>query len=61
MRTLFNTMRQLRKNEDGAALVEYAVLLGILLAVTVATFTAIGGSVNTIFTNVQSAMAAAAG
>ena len=60
MRKLLNSLKRFGKNEDGAALVEYAVLLGIILAVTVGTFTLIGGNANTIFTNLQSMMAGAA-
>ena len=60
MRKLLNSMKRFGKNDDGAALVEYAVLLGIILAVTVGTFTAIGGSASTIFTNLQTLMASAA-
>ncbi|MGE9007763.1 Flp family type IVb pilin [Leptospira interrogans] len=60
MRKLINTVSRLRKDEEGAALVEYAVLLGIILAVTVGTFAAIGGSASTIFTSLSTLMATAA-
>jgi pilus assembly protein Flp/PilA len=60
MRKLLGSISRFRKNEDGAALVEYAVLLGIILAVTVGTFTAIGGSTKTIFTALSTMMATAA-
>jgi pilus assembly protein Flp/PilA len=60
MRKLINLMQRFGKDEEGAALVEYAVLLGIILAVTVATFSAIGGSAQTIFGNLKTMMANAA-
>jgi pilus assembly protein Flp/PilA len=60
MRKLLISLSRFRKDEEGAALVEYAVLLGIILAVTVGTFTAIGGSTSTIFTALSTLMAAAA-
>ena len=53
-------IRRFLRNEDGAALVEYAVILGIILAVSVATLTAIGGDVSTIFTKLKTFMDAAA-
>lgn len=52
---------RLRRDEEGASLVEYAVLLGLLLAVTAATLTGIGTDVNTIFTNVKTYTGAVAG
>jgi Flp pilus assembly pilin Flp len=53
-------MKKFCKNEEGAALVEYAVLLGIILAVGVAIFGSIGTSANTIFTNLNVLMGSAA-
>lgn len=52
---------RLRHDDDGASLVEYAVLLGLLLAVTAATLTGIGGDVNTIFTKVKTYTGSVAG
>ena len=37
---------QIKKNEDGAALIEYTVLLGILLIAVIAIITAVGGWIN---------------
>jgi pilus assembly protein Flp/PilA len=37
-----NLLRRLGKDEDGAALIEYTVLLGILLVAVVATITSVG-------------------
>ena len=48
------------RDEGGAALVEYAVILGIILAVSVATLTAIGGDVSTIFSKLLTFMDSAA-
>jgi Flp pilus assembly pilin Flp len=60
MRKFLNKMKKFCKNEEGAALVEYAVLLGIILAVGVAIFGSIGTSANTIFTNLNVLMGSAA-
>ena len=35
-----------KKDEDGAALIEYTVLLGILLIAVIAVITAVGGWIN---------------
>ena len=59
MRKLLNTVQSFCKDEEGAALVEYAVILGIILAVTVAVMSSIGSSANTIFTGLQTMMSAA--
>ena len=40
-------VRKLNKDEEGAALIEYTVLLGILVVAVIATIVAVGGWVNT--------------
>ena len=60
MRKLLNKVRQFRKDEDGAALVEYVIILGLILAVSLVVLGSIGTNANTIFTAVNNAMAAAA-
>ena len=61
MRKLLNTMQEFGKDEEGAALVEYAVILGIILAVTVTVMSSIGSSAATIFGKLKDMMIAAAG
>jgi len=46
MSKLWNLVRQLGKDEDGAALIEYTVLLGILVVAVIATIVAVGVWVN---------------
>ena len=60
MRKLLNKVQQFRKDEDGAALVEYVIILGLILAVSLVVLGSIGTNANTIFTAVNNAMAAAA-
>jgi pilus assembly protein Flp/PilA len=43
-------VRRLGKDEDGAALIEYTVLLGILVVAVIATIIAVGGWVNNKWT-----------
>ncbi|MCI0466157.1 MAG: Flp family type IVb pilin [Beijerinckiaceae bacterium] len=51
-----NIILRLRKDESGASLVEYVVLLGVVLAVTLAAITAIGGEASRIFGLITAAL-----
>jgi pilus assembly protein Flp/PilA len=42
MKKLISIARELNKDESGAAFIEYTVLLGVILAVTIAVVTAVG-------------------
>jgi pilus assembly protein Flp/PilA len=44
---------QFKQDEDGAALVEYTVLLGILLVAVIATIVGVGGWVNSKWTTLN--------
>jgi Flp pilus assembly pilin Flp len=46
-------LRNVWLDDEGQDLAEYAVLLGVILLVTVATILAIGTDVNTIFGNAK--------
>jgi len=48
------------RHDEGQDLIEYALLVGLISLVAVAAITLAGGSVNTIFTNIQTALANAA-
>jgi pilus assembly protein Flp/PilA len=50
-------VRKLLKDEEGAALVEYTVLLGIMLVAVIATIVAVGGWINTKWTALNTALA----
>jgi len=45
MSKLLNTVQRFCKDEEGAALVEYAVLLGILLTTTIVAITTLGTNI----------------
>ncbi len=49
------------RDESGAAMVEYTVLLGLILAITIATISLVGTNLSTIWNSVQTATATAAG
>jgi pilus assembly protein Flp/PilA len=46
MRSIIKLMNQLKSDEDGAALIEYTVLLGILLVAVIAVIGGVGGWVS---------------
>lgn len=57
---LVNRLRRFVRAEEGQDLLEYALLVALIALVAVGAVTAAGVSVNTIFTNIAGALAAAA-
>jgi pilus assembly protein Flp/PilA len=55
MRTL-ELMKRFAEDEDGASLLEYTVLMGILLVATIATITAVGGWISNQWTALNAAL-----
>jgi len=53
---VWNVIRRIGKDEEGAALVEYTVLLGILLIAVIATIVAVGAWVNGRWTALNTAI-----
>ena len=54
---LFALLTRLGKDEDGAALLEYTVLMGLLLVATITTVTLIGGWISGQWTTLNTALA----
>jgi len=54
MKTLANIAGRFREEEDGAAMIEYAILVGIIAVAAITTVIAIGGWVNGRFTTLCS-------
>ncbi|MBR1251474.1 Flp family type IVb pilin [Bradyrhizobium sp. AUGA SZCCT0169] len=50
------TLKKLAKDEEGAALIEYTVLLGIMLVAVIATIVLVGGWIGTQWTALQAAL-----
>ena len=50
MRTAVQLMKRLQQDEEGAALVEYTVLLGLMLVAVIATIGLVGGWMGTKWT-----------
>jgi pilus assembly protein Flp/PilA len=55
---LFELLTRLGNDEDGAALLEYTALLGILLLATIATITLVGGWISGQWTALNGALPA---
>ena len=49
-------LARLRQDEEGAALVEYTVLLGIMLVAVISTIVLVGGWVNTKWASLWTAL-----
>lgn len=53
MSKFLNTVRAFRNDEDGAAMVEYTILLGIITATVIAVVIFVGGWVETQWNGLQ--------
>jgi pilus assembly protein Flp/PilA len=51
-----NLLRRLGKDEDGAALIEYTVLIGILLIAVIATIGLVGTWINNQWANLAASL-----
>jgi pilus assembly protein Flp/PilA len=49
------------KNDEGAALVEYGLLVGLIAVVCLAAVKALGTEISTVFTDINTALATALG
>ncbi|MGF1621876.1 MAG: Flp family type IVb pilin [Rhodomicrobiaceae bacterium] len=56
----FALVKRFIREERGASMVEYAILVGLVTAAIVATIGLMSGQINTIFTNVNTALTGAA-
>jgi pilus assembly protein Flp/PilA len=56
MSKIWNVLRKLEKDEEGAALIEYTVLLGVLLVAVIVTITWVGGWVNGQWANLKASL-----
>ena len=57
---MFNYIKALANQEDGQDLLEYALLVALIALIAIGAVGLAGGAVNTIFTNVATALSAAA-
>jgi pilus assembly protein Flp/PilA len=56
MGRILNLLTQLGRDEQGAALIEYTVLLGILVVAVIAIILAVGKWINTQWTTLNTAL-----
>jgi pilus assembly protein Flp/PilA len=56
MKKALELIRGLRKDEEGAALIEYTVLLGIMLVAVIATIVLVGTWIHGQWTTLQAAL-----
>ncbi len=54
-----NILRKLRSDEDGAALVEYGLLVGLIALAALAAITLVGADVGVLFNAIAGAIAGA--
>jgi pilus assembly protein Flp/PilA len=59
MQKLRNFVARFRKDESGATLIEYSVLIGLITVAVIVAVIAVGGWVNTQWTTLQAALPAA--
>ncbi|MEM5339917.1 Flp family type IVb pilin [Paraburkholderia azotifigens] len=53
-----NAIQQFLREEDGVSAIEYGLLAGLIAVTIVGTVTAIGGSLNDVFTTIQTKLSA---
>jgi len=56
MTKAWNLVRKLTRDEEGAALIEYTVLLGIMLVAVIATIVLVGGWISDKWVSLQTAL-----
>ena len=56
MKDITKKIQSFLVSEDGPTAVEYAVMLGLIIVVAITAITTLGTTLNTTFTNVESAI-----
>jgi len=56
MRSVANLIKRFKRDEDGASLIEYTVLLAILLIAVIVIIGAVGGWINNTWSNLNAAL-----
>jgi pilus assembly protein Flp/PilA len=55
---MYKLINRLRSDEEGAALIEYGMLVGLIAVVCVVAVQLLGTQINTVFTNLTAQLAA---
>jgi pilus assembly protein Flp/PilA len=53
---MLNTLKQLVRNEDGATMVEYGIMVALIAAICIAVVVVLGQKVNNAFSTVNAAL-----
>lgn len=53
---MFNTLRNVIRDEEGATMVEYGIMVALIAGVCIAVVTALGKNVSNAFANVNSSI-----
>ena len=53
MRNVTYFLRKLRRDESGASLIEYALLVGLIAVVSIATLTTLGTTIQSLWTTIS--------
>jgi len=61
MNTIINAVKRLVREEEGVAAIEYGLLAGLIAVGIIVGATALGGDLNTLFTNIGTKLSTAAG
>ncbi len=56
-----NILKKIRKDESGATAIEYGLIAALVSVAAIGALTAMGGSLNTMFTTVSNALLGAVG
>lgn len=56
MKKLQELLAKLRRDEKGATVIEYALIAALISVAAIAAFSFVGGSVNSVMTNVNTAL-----
>ncbi len=56
MKQMFGHVKRFLRSEDGPTATEYAVMLALIIIIALGAITGLGGTVSTIFTNVDTAL-----
>ena len=56
MRSILRLTRRLKSDEDGASLIEYTVLIGILLVAVIAVIGAVGSWINSQWSSLNNSI-----
>jgi pilus assembly protein Flp/PilA len=54
---MYVKLNNLMKNEEGQDLIEYALVAALIAVVSIAMMKSVGSAVNTVFSNISSALA----